>query len=109
MAEDADILQRKDALIWIRNHLPAPFQQYIVVMDEPISGAQRKHVLALLQEDRPLPTELQELLEAVEFWQLYKPTAVELRRLHEIVSILGSADKQTYCDMLLLIRYFLQS
>jgi transcriptional regulator with XRE-family HTH domain len=109
MAEDADIPQRKAVLIWIRNHLPAPFQQYIVIPDEPISEAQRKHVLALLKKNRPLPTELQDLLEDEEFWQLYKPTAVELRRLCEIVSVLGSAPKQTYCDMLLLIRDFLQS
>lgn len=124
IAYDAGLTPRKALLCWIKDKLPDEYLEIFESIErgepEKAEGgkeaqpqgyrqyqdreALRKAVLC----DPSLPGALIELFRDDEFWSLYKPTGEEIDHLLRICEPFGEGTKDMYCDVLRLVRQFLE-
>lgn len=121
IAQDAEILERRAVLMWLRAKLPEKYRPYVSLAPSstPVvkkgvtdyssfedSGKMRLAALA----DKTLPKPLRDLLSDDELWALFRPTGHEINMLRDLISPIGKkGTTKSYGDALRLIREFSHS
>ena len=128
MAKDAGMAERRAVLLWVKNRLPEPYDEYIDLQSVAVAERQagyakskkgrkpdyakidtREEMREVAEKDQSLPSGLGELLADDELWALYKPTGHEINTLRDIFGPLGRGSKASFREALRVIRDFAHS
>lgn len=134
MAEQAEIVERRAVLLWLKAKLPADYEDYIELQGATDTESKKKvgkgskkrskkkdeqktdyskikdraKILTALAKDKSFPGGLRELIGDDELWALYKPNGREINLLRDVFGPLGRGSKSAYREGLCLIREFMQ-